>query len=78
MVDLIKTSWEAQSRVEEWARQRRRSGWLGRVREIFKLSRKPSMEEFTRTCQITGVGLFLLGALGFLIYLLWTSAFGTG
>jgi protein translocase SEC61 complex gamma subunit len=40
------------------------------------MSRKPTTEEFNKTLQITGLGVVLLGGLGFVIFLLWTEAPG--
>jgi len=76
MVDIVGSSWKAQNRVEEWVRRRRRTGWLSKVREIFKIARRPSTADFVKTCQITGIGLFLIGLLGFSIYLIWSSLIG--
>ena len=36
------------------------------------MARKPDKDEFTKVVQITGIGMILIGALGFLIYLIWT------
>jgi protein translocase SEC61 complex gamma subunit len=76
MVDIVGSSWKAQNRVEEWVRRRRRTGWLSKVREIFKIARRPTSEDFVKTCQITGIGLFLIGLLGFGIYLIWVALLG--
>ena len=76
MVDILSASWKVQNRVEEWVNRRRRTGWLSKVLDIFKISRRPSTEEFVKTCQITGIGLFLIGLLGFGIYLIWVAIFG--
>lgn len=39
-------------------------------RRVWKLSRKPDRTEYTQTSKITGVGIVLLGLLGFLIMLI--------
>ncbi|MCK4433285.1 MAG: protein translocase SEC61 complex subunit gamma [Methanomicrobia archaeon] len=36
-------------------------------RRVWKLSRKPDRTEYTQTSKITGLGIVLLGLLGFLI-----------
>jgi len=67
-MDLIEKSWEIQRNVEERAR-RIGKGKYGRV---LKMARKPSNEEFIRIIMIVSLGLILIGALGFLIYWIWT------
>jgi protein transport protein SEC61 subunit gamma-like protein len=67
-VDVVKDSWSIQQKVEERIK-RMGKGKYGRV---LKMARKPDKEEFTKVVQITGVGMILIGALGFLIYLIWT------
>ena len=39
---------------------------------ILKLSRTPSREEFSKISRISGMGILLIGGIGFLIYLLMT------
>jgi protein transport protein SEC61 subunit gamma-like protein len=36
---------------------------------ILKLARKPSREEFSRVAKISGAGMLIVGAIGFLMYL---------
>ncbi len=67
-MDIVKGSWSIQQKVEERVR-RLGKGKYGRV---LKIARKPDEEEFTKVVQITGIGMILIGALGFLIYLIWT------
>ncbi len=43
----------------------------GKYARVLKMARKPSNEEFIKTCQITSIGLLIMGAVGFMIYLLW-------
>jgi protein transport protein SEC61 subunit gamma-like protein len=67
-MDVVERSWKVQRRIEERVR---RFG-KGRFGRVLKMARKPTSEEFAKTVQLTGVGLLLLGGLGFLIYLLMT------
>jgi protein transport protein SEC61 subunit gamma-like protein len=67
-VDIVKDSWSIQQKVEE---KLRRIG-KGKYGRVLKMARKPDKEEFTKVVQITGIGMILIGALGFLIYLIWT------
>ncbi|MDI6860293.1 MAG: protein translocase SEC61 complex subunit gamma [Methanocellales archaeon] len=46
---------------------------LGEYARILKLTRKPSREEFITIAKIAGVGILLIGLIGFLIYLVMTS-----
>ncbi len=67
-MDIIEKSWEVQKDIEEKV-NRLGKGKYGRV---IKMARKPDNEEFIRVIEITGLGLALIGALGFLIYWIWT------
>lgn len=67
-MDVVKDSWSIQQKVEE---KIRRIG-KGKYGRVLKMARKPDKEEFTKVVQITGIGMILIGALGFLIYLIWT------
>ena len=66
-MDIIKKSWNLQRKVEE---KSKRIG-KGKYGRVLKMARKPDREEFTKVIQITGIGIILVGALGFVIYLLW-------
>ena len=37
---------------------------------VLKITSKPDMEEFKMSAQVTGIGILLIGAIGFLIYLI--------
>ena len=60
---------EIQDEIEGLARRVGR----GKYGRVLKMARQPSREEYIRTVQITGLGIILIGGLGFLIYLLWTE-----
>lgn len=66
-MDILKKSWDLQSKVED---KTKRIG-KGKYGRVLKMARKPDKEEFTKVVQITGIGIILVGALGFLIFLLW-------
>ena len=66
-MDIVKDSWSIQQKVEE---KFKRVG-KGKYGRVLKMARKPDKEEFTKVVQITGIGMILIGALGFLIYLIW-------
>lgn len=67
-MDVVKDSWSIQQKVEE---RLRRIG-KGKYGRVLKMARKPDKEEFTKVVQITGIGIILIGLLGFGIYLIWT------
>jgi protein transport protein SEC61 subunit gamma-like protein len=66
-LDVVKGTWSIQKKVEE---RLRRVG-KGKYGRVLKMARKPDKEEFLKVVQVTGIGMILIGALGFLIYLLW-------
>jgi protein transport protein SEC61 subunit gamma-like protein len=39
------------------------------TRRILRLSRKPKSAEFNETAKITGLGMILIGLLGFIVFL---------
>ena len=67
-MDIIKKSWEAQKKIEDKAKHLGK----GRYGRVLKMARKPDDEEYVKVLQITGVGLLLIGGLGFLVYWLIT------
>ncbi|MDD1770259.1 MAG: protein translocase SEC61 complex subunit gamma [Methanomassiliicoccales archaeon] len=68
-MDIVDKSWEVQKDVEERVK-RIGKGKYGRV---IKMARKPTNDEYIKTIIVTGVGMALIGGLGFLIYLIWTT-----
>jgi protein transport protein SEC61 subunit gamma-like protein len=70
MADIIGYTWGKQKKLEDSVRRWRKGGWIGKYGEILKMARRPSREEFKKTTQITGIGILLLGLLGFGIYLI--------
>jgi protein transport protein SEC61 subunit gamma-like protein len=67
-MDVVEKSWEVQKDIEERV-QRIGKGKYGRV---IKMARKPSSDEYIKVVQVTGLGLLLIGGVGFLIYWLMT------
>lgn len=45
---------------------------LGEYIRVLKLTRKPSMEEFSIIAKVAGAGILLVGFIGFIIYILIT------
>ena len=52
-----------------------RSLQTGSYARILKMARKPSKQEFRETVIVCGIGMFVLGAIGFLMLWLMDSAF---
>lgn len=65
---IVEKSWEIQKRIEERAK-RLGKGKYGRV---LQMARKPSPDEFSKIVTITAAGIIILGAVGFVIYLIFT------
>ena len=63
---FLEKAWNVQHKIEE-REQRIGKGKYGRV---LKMARKPTSEEYEKTAKITGLGILLIGALGFVIYII--------
>ena len=63
---FVDKAWELQKKIEI-RQQRIGKGKYGRV---LKMARKPTNEEYEKTAKITGAGILLIGALGFVIYII--------
>jgi protein transport protein SEC61 subunit gamma-like protein len=66
---IIERAQDLQNNLEA-RRDRIGKGKYGRV---LKMARKPTNEEYTKTSKITGLGIILIGGLGFLIFLITTQ-----
>jgi protein transport protein SEC61 subunit gamma-like protein len=66
---IIERAQDLQNNLES-RRDRIGKGKYGRV---LKMARKPTNEEYTKTSKITGLGIILIGGLGFLIFLITTQ-----
>lgn len=67
--DFIEKAWDLQHDLE--ARQKRIG--RGKYGRVLKMARNPTNEEYAKTSKITGLGIILVGGIGFLIYLLSTQ-----
>jgi len=64
--------------VQSWQDEiegRVRSLQTGPYARILKMARKPSKQEFRQTIIVCGIGMFILGAIGFVMLWLMDSAF---
>ncbi|MCK4948483.1 MAG: protein translocase SEC61 complex subunit gamma [Thermoplasmata archaeon] len=65
-MDIVDKSWDIQRKIEEKAKRIGR----GKYGRILRMARKPTTDEYIRVLQITGLGIILIGAVGFLIFLI--------
>ena len=49
----------------------RLKSFFTQCKRVFRVTKKPSREEFKVIVKISGLGIAIIGLLGFLIYLLW-------
>ncbi len=63
---VVDKSAEAQRKIEE---KFSRIG-KGKYSRIFKMARKPTHDEYMKVVTITGLGIILVGGVGFAIYLI--------
>jgi len=68
-MNVIDRAWEVQKKVEQRF-QRLGKGKYGRV---FKMARNPEPDEFVKTSQMTAIGIFIIGIIGFTILILATQ-----
>jgi protein transport protein SEC61 subunit gamma-like protein len=68
-MDIVDKSWEVQKDIEE----RVKKVGKGKYGRVIKMARRPTNDEYIKTMTITGLGLILIGGLGFLIYLIWIT-----
>lgn len=66
---VVEKSWQVQRRLED----RTAHFGKGKYGRVLKMAKKPDKDEYVKTLKITGIGLILIGALGFLIYWLWDN-----
>jgi protein transport protein SEC61 subunit gamma-like protein len=50
--------------------QEKLSEFFKSSRRVWKLSKKPDRTEYSQTSKITGIGILLIGGLGFLVILI--------
>ncbi len=63
---IVEKSEEIQRRIEEKFSRIGR----GKYSRILKMARKPTRDEYAKVVTITGIGIILIGGVGFLIYLI--------
>ena len=66
-MSYIERIWNTQQGLEDRFRRIGR-GQYGRE---LRLARKPTYDEFVKTSLIVGIGIGIVGAIGFVVYLIW-------
>ena len=52
-----------------------RSFWI-QCKRVLKITKKPSKEEFKVIVKVSGLGILIIGLIGFLIHILWRLTIG--
>jgi protein transport protein SEC61 subunit gamma-like protein len=65
-IGLIDKAWELQRKIES---KQARIG-KGKYGRVLRMARKPTNEEYEKTSKITGIGIIIVGAIGFVIYII--------
>ena len=45
--------------------------FIFKCKRVFKITKKPSKDEFKVIVKVSGIGILLIGFIGFIIYLSW-------
>ncbi len=69
MSSAMKRAWELQHKIEKRT-ERMGKGKYGRV---LKMARNPEEDEYVKSAQMAAIGIVIIGAIGFVIYLLATQ-----
>ena len=62
---ILDKAWAVQHKIDE----REQHIGKGKYGRVLKMARKPTNEEYEKTLKITGLGIMLIGALGFVVYI---------
>ena len=62
---IVEKSWEVQRKLNEKVA----NVGTGKYGRVLKMATKPDNEEYYRSALITGLGILLIGCIGFLIWL---------
>lgn len=63
---IVDKAWEVQRRIEN----KFHSIGKGKYGRVVKMARKPTSDEYNRTLKITIGGMFIIGGIGFIIYIM--------
>lgn len=70
-MDVLKKTWNWALNKQMKAEAKAKNIGHGKWGRVLRMSRKPTSEEYSKTLMITGIGIVLIGGLGFGIYLVW-------
>jgi protein transport protein SEC61 subunit gamma-like protein len=65
-MDIVKKTIEKQ----EWLEDKARGLGRGKYARVIKMAVKPTEEEYSKSLLITGIGIAIVGLLGFIIFLM--------
>ena len=65
-MDIIKKTMEKQ----EWLEDKARGLGKGKYARVIKMAVKPTEEEYSKSLLITGIGIAIIGLMGFIIFLM--------
>lgn len=54
------------------------ASFIKQCQRVLKVSRKPDREEFINVAKVTGIGIIIIGAIGFIINIIGQLIQGTG
>ena len=66
-MSFIEKVWQTQHKLEERFKKIGR-GQYGRV---LRLARKPTTDEFIKSSWVVGIGIAIIGFIGFVVYYIW-------
>ena len=69
-MSFINKVWKTQQKLEERFKRIGR-GQYGRV---LRLARKPTTDEFVKSSWVVGIGIAIVGFIGFVVYYVWLKA----
>ena len=69
-MSFIEKVWQSQHKLEERFNRIGR-GQYGRV---LRLARKPTTDEFVKSSWVVGIGIGIIGLIGFIVYYIWLKA----
>jgi protein transport protein SEC61 subunit gamma-like protein len=69
-MSFIEKVWQTQHKLEDRFKRIGR-GQYGRV---LRLARKPTSDEFIKSSWVVGIGIAIIGFIGFVVYYIWLKA----
>jgi len=63
--------WSHSWKGQRWVEGKLKNIGKRKIGRVLKMARKPTSEEYSKTLIVTGIGIVLIGAIGFAIFLIW-------